>query len=111
MGRRRRQHVLAIDKSSPSCYTPSVSTFNPFDVEDLRGTNAKRAVNLRGTGRWIVEYERDEEWLPTIWRGVSLDIAMREAKRLQREENRDCRDLTFRIRNADTNDTLLAHVL
>jgi hypothetical protein len=71
----------------------------------------ERARLLRGTGRYVVDYWDDhaEEWKMTIWRGIAVSIAMKEAKRLQREPEHAGMD--FRVRDVDTDNVLLACIL
>ena len=74
--------------------------------------DAKRALLLRGTGRWVVEYWDDdaEEWKMTIWRGIALSVALKEAKRLK-ESDTVVTDKPFRCRDVDTDNVVLADIL
>lgn len=73
----------------------------------------QRAHRARGKGRWVIENMtpdgdgEDGDWRPTMWRGITLEVAIVEVKRLQEEND----GLVFRIRDVDTDNFLLADVL
>jgi len=72
-------------------------------------SNEQRARKVQGKGRWIVEYWDSvrEAWGPTIWRGVTLEIALVEMKRMHVQHY----DLEFRARDVDTKQEILSDML
>jgi hypothetical protein len=72
-------------------------------------SNEQRAMKARGTGRWVVEWWNDEKdkWGQTIWRGISIDAALTEMKRLMEEFP----EWTFRARHVDTNQEIPGELL